>query len=140
MSALILSRLLKAVVFTSILLIALTLWGVHVANEKSGPPVAYDKFLVILNAGALRHATIYMGYDTAEVRASLKNLEKPIHADVPTNELPKIIKQMMDEGASVEFAKARRFEPAEFVLDILPYLLILVFSIMVLRMRKRVVA
>jgi hypothetical protein len=47
---------------------------------------------------------------------------------------------MMDGGVSVEIAKARRFEPAEFVLNIVPYALMLVFAIVIVLMRKKVFA
>jgi hypothetical protein len=85
-------------------------------------------------------ATIYFGYDLSEIRAFLLNSSNPIQADVPTQELPKLIKQMMDGGVSVEIAKARRFEPAEFVLNIVPYALMLVFAIVIVLMRKKVFA
>jgi hypothetical protein len=124
----------------SIALVGVMLWRIHDANGRAVPPIAYDKFVGILDARKIQNATIYMGYDVPEIRASLQNSSNPIQADVPTQELPKLIKQMTDGGASVEIARARRFEPAEFVGTIVPYALMFVFAIVIVLMRKKVVA
>jgi hypothetical protein len=113
-------------------------WRIHEANGRAVPPIAYDEFVGILDAGKIQNAPIYMGYDVSEIRASLQNSPKSIQGDVPTHELPKIIKRMVDGGASVEIAKARRFEPAEFVLNILPYILMFLFAIVIVQMSKKV--
>jgi hypothetical protein len=124
----------------SIALVGMMLWRIHDANGRTVPPIAYDKFVEILDARKIQNATIYFGYDVSQIRASLLNSSNPIQADVPTQELPKLIKQMMDGDVSVEIAKARRFEPAEFVLNIVPYALMLVFAIVIVLMRKKVFA
>jgi hypothetical protein len=140
MSSSILSKFWTFVVFMSIALVGVMLWRIHDANGRAVPPIAYDKFVGILDARKIQNATIYMGYDVSEIRASLQNSSNPIQADMPTQELPKLMKQMMDGGASVEIARARRFEPAEFVLNIVPYALMFVFAIVIVLMRKKVVA
>ena len=130
----------SALVFTSIALLFVMLWRLHDTRTNAAPPLAYNEFVGILDAGKVQNAKIYLGYDLSELRASLKDSSKTIRADVPTQELPKIIKQMMDGGASVEIARARRFDPAVLVLDIVPFALVFVLVIVIVLMRKRVAA
>jgi hypothetical protein len=126
------------VVFISAVLACVGLWRLHEANGTASARITYDKFVGILDLGELKGVAIYLGYDFSEIHASFQNSSKPLRADVPTHELPRIIKQLMDEGASVEIARARRFEPAEFVLNVAPLVLMLVFATVIVRNRKKV--
>jgi hypothetical protein len=140
MSSSVLSKSWIIAVFISLAFICVMLWRLHDANAQAIPPASYNEFVAILDAGKIQDATIYLGYELSEIRAPLQKASKPMQADVPTHELPKIIKRIMDGSSSVEIARARRFAPAEFVLNIVRYALMLVFAIVIALMRKKVFA
>jgi len=91
MSSSILSKFWTFVVFMSMVLVGIMEWRIHDANGRAVPPIAYDKFVGILDARKIQNANIYLGYDVSGIRASLQNSSNPIQADVPTQELPKLI-------------------------------------------------
>jgi len=77
-----------------------------------------------LEAGKIQQATIYMGTDLADIQVNTRNSSRVFLNDVPTKDLPTLIKKMMDAGVSVEFSRARRSDWAEFVLNISPIALL----------------
>lgn len=90
-----------------------------------------------LDAGKIQKVTIFVGYDLADLQLQMRDSSKAFVNDVSTKELPALIKKMMDDGVSVEFSKARRFEPAEFILNILPIILLGAAVTYILYTRRR---
>jgi ATP-dependent Zn protease len=121
----------------SCVFVAVMVWRLHQANSRSESPIAYQKFLELVDTGKIQDATIYAGFDLAQVRASLRDGSKSIQSDVPTKDLATLVKQMMDKGASVQFSTSHRFDASSFFLDIAPYLFVVVFAIVLMRRKAR---
>ncbi len=54
-------------------------------------------------------------------------------------DLAKLVKQMMDKGATVEFSGTQRFEPWAMWFNLAPFILLLVAFLVLLRRRKATV-
>lgn len=126
-----------ALLCVSCLFVAVMLWRLHQANSRSEPPIAYPRFLELVDTGKIQDATIYTGFDLAEVRASLRDGSKAVRSDVPTKDLAMLVKQMMEKGTSVQFSTSHRFEESSFFLDIVPFLFVVVFAIVLMRRKAR---
>ena len=102
--------------------------------------IAYAAFSQALEDGKLQHATIFMGSDSADMELTGRDSSKQYVHAVPTDDLPNLIKRMLDRGVIFEFSKARQFRWADFVLDTAPLLLLIIFAtyIFLFRRGKRV--
>jgi hypothetical protein len=120
----------------SLLFVGLMIWRVHQANRVSRPRATYQQFLEFAGTGQIQDARIYPGYDSAEILVSLRNQVQTVPCDVPTADLAKVVKAMMDKGATVEFSSTRRFDPWTLWFNLAPFVLLLVAFIVLLRRRK----
>ena len=125
-----------ALFLVSALFVGVMLWRVHQANRDSRPPASYQQFLEYADAGQVRDARIYPGYDSAEILVFLQNQPQPVRCEVPTADLAKLVKEMMEKGATVEFSSTRRFDPWAMWFNLAPFILLLVAFIVVLPRRK----
>jgi len=129
-------RFRTAFFLVSVLFVVVMVWRVHQANRAAEPPATYQQFLVFARAGQIRDARIYPGYDSAEILVYLQNQPQPIRCDVPTADLAKLVKEMMDNGATVEFSSTRRFDPWAMWFNLAPFILLLAALVILLRRRK----
>jgi ATP-dependent Zn protease len=113
-------------IFLSIVLLFLAVmsWRLFTASPYRSSVIPYSVFLQNLDAHKFQKVSIYMGFDLTSLQATTSDSAKQFVNDVPTDGLPALIKKMLDSGISVEFAKARRFELAEFLFDIVPMLML----------------
>ena len=114
----------------------LMLWRVHQANRVAQPPASYQQFLIFASAGQIQDARIYPGYDSAEILVFSRNQPQPVRCNVPTADLAKLVKGLMDKGATVEFSSTRRFDPWAMWFNLAPFILLLVAFVVLLRQRK----
>jgi ATP-dependent Zn protease len=114
----------RAVFILCLLFLAVMLWRLLTVSRSPQAQLSYPAFMQTLDAGKIQKVTIFMGYDLADLQLQMRDSSKAFVNDVSTKELPALIKKMMDDGVSVEFSKAHRFEPAEFILNILPIILL----------------
>ncbi len=93
------------------------------ATRRARPTFSYSNYLQLLDQGRIQAATGFGGYERAEIQITLANTHEFIEVEVPTKDLPDLMKRMMDKGATVKFSPARRFEWPDFFLNIAPILL-----------------
>ena len=110
--------------FICLLFMVVILWRLFTAPHHPQGKLSYPEFTQALEAGKIQSATIVMGYDLADIELQARDSSKLFLDDFPTKDLPTLIRKMMDKGVAVEFSKAHRFEPANFVLNIAPIALL----------------
>ena len=67
-----------------------------------------------------------MGYTLADLKFVGKDSSENEVRDVSTKDLPNLIKKMLDDGVSVEFANARKASASEILLNLTPIFILLV--------------
>ena len=114
-------------------------WRLLTAPNVKQPSVSRTGFLQALESGKIQKVTIYMGYTLADIKFVGKDSSSADVTDVPTKDLPNLIKTMIDDGVSVEFAPARKSNWAEFAMNLVNILIIfiLVGYIYFIRLRKQ---
>ncbi|HYW65785.1 MAG TPA: ATP-dependent metallopeptidase FtsH/Yme1/Tma family protein [Candidatus Dormibacteraeota bacterium] len=114
----------RALFVLCLLFLVVMVWRLVTASHDPQGKLSYPEFMQALEAGKIQQATIYMGTDLADIQVNTRNSSRVFLNDVPTKDLPTLIKKMMDAGVSVEFSRARRSDWAEFVLNISPIALL----------------
>jgi ATP-dependent Zn protease len=104
---------------------AIICWKLLTASYNKQPPTPYASFLQALDAGKIQKTSIYMGYTLADLKFVGKDSSSAEVIGVSTKDLPNLIKKMLDDGVSVEFATVRRADSAEMSLDLVPMILLL---------------
>lgn len=129
----------KGLLAISLTLLAVMCWKLLTNPSFKQAPVSHDAFLQALDNGKIQKITIYMGYTLADIKFVGKDFSSADVTDVPTKDLPNLIKKMIDDGVSVEFAAARKSDWAEFAMSLVDILIIfvLVGYIYFIRLRKR---
>jgi ATP-dependent Zn protease len=125
----------KILASIAVLFLVVMCWRLFTASPSRQSAVPYSVFLQDLDGHKFQKVSIYMGYDLADLQVSSPDSAKQFVNGIPTNGLPALIKRMLDTGVSVEFARARRFEPVEFFLDNLP-LVLLFFAVGYIFLRR----
>ena len=93
-----------------------------------------------LETGKFQKVTIYMSFDFADLQVVGQDASTQWVDKISTRDLPALIKKMMDAGITVEFGTTRRFEWAEFVLDNIPLVLLIIAVSYILYLRRKVQA
>jgi hypothetical protein len=129
----------KGLLVISLLFLAVMCWRLLSAPNAKQPPVSRTGFLQALDSGRIQRVTIYMGYTLADIKFVGKDSSSADVTDIPTKDLPNLIKKMIDDGVSVEFAAARKSDWAEFAMNLVSILInfILVGYIYFIRLRKK---
>jgi len=115
----------KGLFVISFLFLAVMCWKLLTGPQDKHPPVLYSDFLQALDTGKIKQVSIYMGYTDADLKFVRKDFSSAGTSNIGTRELPNLIKKMVDDGVSVEFATARKASPAEFFLNFVPLLLLI---------------
>ena len=110
-------------------------------NTSSNPKsvdVPAAAFIQSFESGNVQKVSIYMGYKVADLKFTTKDHSTVDTTTVTTQGLPNLIKKMIDNGVSVEFAQARKADTAEIFMNILPIvmLFLLVAYFYFIRRRK----
>jgi len=114
----------KIIIVIAFLFFAVICWRLVSAWRHAPPPIPYSTFLQVLEEGRIQKATILMGSELADVQFSRRGSSAQDTTEVPTKELPLLIKKMIDCGVAVEFSKAQRAEPGFILLNLMPVFLI----------------
>jgi len=128
----------RVVFILSLLFLAVMAWRLLTVSRPPQAQFSYPAFMQALDTGKIQKVTIFMGYDLADLQMQARDSSKVFLNDVSTKDLPSLIKKMMDDGVSVEFSRAHRFEPAEFVLSTLPIVLLAAAVTYIFYIRRKV--
>jgi ATP-dependent Zn protease len=101
-------------------------WKLLTASHNKQLSVPYTAFLQALDGGKIQKTSIYMGYTLADLKFIAKDSSEAEVTDVSTKDLPRLIKRMIDDGVSVEFANGRKANTPELFLNLTPILLLLI--------------
>jgi ATP-dependent Zn protease len=101
-------------------------WRLLTASHNKQLSVPYAAFLQALDGGKIQKTSIYMGYTLADLKFVAKDSSEAEVTDVSTKDLPSLIKRMIDDGVSVEFASGRKANTSELLLNLTPILFLLV--------------
>jgi ATP-dependent Zn protease len=123
-----------------LLFLAVMVWRLLTASRSPQAQLPYPAFVEAIDAGKIQKATIYMGTDLADIQVNTRDSSRGFLNDVPTKDLPTLIKKMMDAGVWMEFSRARRSDWAEFVLNISPIALLGAAFAYILYIRRRLKA
>ena len=104
---------------------AVICWKLLTASHNQQSSVSYTSFLQALDAGKIQKTSIYMGYTLADLKFVEKDTSEAEVRDVSTKDLPNLIKTMIDDGVSVEFANARKANAPETLLNLTPVLILI---------------
>jgi len=100
-------------------------WKLFTASHNQRSSVSYTSFLQALEAGKIQKTAIYMGYTLADLKFVEKDTSEAEVSDVSTKDLPQLIKTMIDDGVSVEFANARKASAPEMLLNLTPIFILI---------------
>jgi ATP-dependent Zn protease len=120
-----------------LLFLAVMVWRLLTVSRPAQTQFSYPAFVQTLDTGKIQKATIFMGFDLADLQLTMRDSSRAFVNGVPTKDLPTVIKRMMDAGVSVEFGRARRFESAEFLFDTVPFALLLVAVVYITYLRRK---
>jgi ATP-dependent Zn protease len=112
-------------------------WKMINASHGRLPGVAYSTFLQIVDAGDVQKLSIYMGYRVADLQFTGRDHSVVRWTEVSTKDLPSMIKRLLEAGVAMDFANARRMEPSELTLDLLPFILIPIVLVYFYYARRR---
>ncbi len=131
--------LIKRFLFTvSILFFAVMCWRIISArNSTKTLDVPVSVFAQTLEAGKVQKVSIFMGFDSADLKYTQKDRSESQNTTISTKDLPDLIKKMIDDGAVVEFAKARKLEPGELVLNFLPLAIMFGLVVYIYYLRRK---
>ena len=122
-------KLSKKVLFIiALLFFAIICLRLIIAPRSNRQSISQAAFLRALDTGQIQRVSICMGYTLADLKITGKDSSSWDLYDISTKDLPPLIKKMMDGGVAVEFASARKSDSGEFVLDLVPFVL-LVFAV-----------
>ena len=99
-------------------------WKLLTASHNQHSSVPYAAFLQALAADKIQKTSIYMGYTLADLKFVEKDSSEAEVRDVSTKDLPHLIKRMIDDGVSVDFANARKANASEILLNLAPILIL----------------
>ena len=100
--------------------------GYNLRRSNPASTLSYSAFSKAVDDRGFQKATIIMGDDVADLKLTARDGSNERANAVPKQDLPHLIKQIMNNGGQVEFTEARRFNAAAFVLDIVPMILLIV--------------
>jgi ATP-dependent Zn protease len=105
----------------AILFVAVVCWRFLTdKNTRKTLEVPASVFAQTPEGGKVQKVSILMGYDSADLEYTEKDRSVAQNTTVSTHDLPNLIKKMIDNGATVDFASVRKAEPANIIPNLLP--------------------
>ncbi|HEV8384464.1 MAG TPA: ATP-dependent zinc metalloprotease FtsH [Candidatus Acidoferrales bacterium] len=118
-----------------ILLLAVVLWKM----ASTGTPglreqePAYSEFMAQVDQGRVRDITITISPISAEVTGKLKDSELPFRLTIDKEEIPVLNKTLREKGANIHIKQETRSDWLTFLLNALPFFLLVAFWIFMMR-------
>jgi ATP-dependent Zn protease len=130
----------RTMIFWSLMvLLAVVLWQM-VSNGGSkpsqAPALAYSGFMAQVDARNVQTAKVVISQNTADLSGSLKQPANEYRTTVPRDTLTALMDKLREQGTSVQVSEGASSARINFVLGILPILLLVGFWIYMMRMRQ----
>lgn len=122
------------------ILLALVFWQmVSKGGSKSSqvPALAYSDFMAQVDARNVQTAKVVISENTAEISGTLKQPTNEYRTTVPRDTLTALMATLREQGASLLVSEGANSGPMNFIVGIVPILLLVAFWIYMMRRIQR---
>ena len=118
-----------------ILLLAVVLWKMASTSSPGLHELepSYSEFMAQVDQGRVREVTLTISPISAEVTGKLKEREEPFRLTIDKEEIPVLNKTLREKGATIHIKQETRSDWLTFLLNALPFFLLVAFWIFMMR-------